>query len=241
MTTTKKNLPHIPLYIGDWEKDCNALSLQSEGAWLKIIFKMWTKGKQSLYKIPTKSLQILWKSTPEKVEEIIEDLRLNEICEISLDKGVYEFICRKYEKENELSEIRSKAVSSRYKKEKILQKTYKTLQNADNDNDNDSNSKEYYKNEIEFLEDWGKVRKYFDGAKTLFKKLNFYERQNFDILKNEYTVDEFRDAMQGMFQQKRLYKELRVRPEHFLKDGNLEKYHDCKINKTDLFKNEATF
>ena len=56
---TKKNLPNIPLYIGDWEKDCNVLSLESEAAWLRIVFKMFTNGKQSTYKLPTKGLQNL--------------------------------------------------------------------------------------------------------------------------------------------------------------------------------------
>ena len=91
---------------------------------------------------------------------------------------------------------------------------------------------------IEFLNDWAKVRSYFDGVKTLFKKLNTYESINFGKLKDNYTRKEFQDAMTGMFQQKGMYKSTRVRPSHFLDDGNLEKYQDCKINKIKLFKDE---
>jgi predicted transcriptional regulator len=137
---SKKNLPHIPIYIGDWEKDCNALSLESEMAWMKIIFKMWNNGKQSVYKIPTKSLQILWKSPPQKVSEIIEELRYNDIGLITMDNGIISFLCRRFEKENSLSEIRSKAVSKRKDRIKPLQKVYKSEQNADNDNDNDNDN-----------------------------------------------------------------------------------------------------
>jgi len=54
----QENLPYIPLYTGDWEKDCNVLSLESEAAWLRIIFKMFNSGKQSVYKILQKPYKI---------------------------------------------------------------------------------------------------------------------------------------------------------------------------------------
>jgi len=111
----KKNLPNIPIYIGDWERDCNILSLESEMAWMKIIFKLHLSGKQSVYKTSTKGLQILWKSNQEKVVEILEELRFNEICEITEISGGYEFLCRRFKKENDLSKIRSEAVNERYK------------------------------------------------------------------------------------------------------------------------------
>jgi hypothetical protein len=140
----KKNLPNIPIYIGDWERDCNILSLESEMAWMKIIFKLHLSGKQSVYKTSTKGLQILWKSNQEKVVEILEELRFNEICEITEIAGGYEFLCRRYKKENDLSKIRSEAVNERYKDvvkpkkpktktTKPLQKGYKPLQNTDNE------------------------------------------------------------------------------------------------------------
>lgn len=153
---SKKNLPNIPIYIGDWERDCNVLSLESEMAWMKIVFKLHLSGKQSVYKSSTKALQILWKSPPEKVIEILDELRFNEICEITEIQGGYEFLCRRNQKENELSKIRSEAVSERYKSDKkpkskstkALQNDYKTLQNTDNEieNDNDNDNKD--KNDV---------------------------------------------------------------------------------------------
>mgnify|MGYP000356741170 CR=1 FL=1 len=110
---TKKNLPNIPLYIGDWERDCNVLSLEAEAAWLKIIFKMFLNGQQSTYKVSTKALQNIWKSSPEKVSEILEELKFNEICEIEEIAGGYIFTSRRFLKQESVSKARSNAVSKR--------------------------------------------------------------------------------------------------------------------------------
>jgi len=155
---TKNNLPHIPLYIGDWEKDCNVLSLESEGAWLRIIFKMFSKGKQSKIKIPTKSLQNLWRCSAESVQEIIDDLMFNDICDIDVEGNFTEFTCRRFVKENKLSKTRSEARKKGYEKNKTTtkpnQNKNKKLQNADNDNDNDNdiNNNIDIPNKKEFLE-----------------------------------------------------------------------------------------
>lgn len=137
----KKNLPNIPLYIGDWEKDCNVLSLETEAAWLRIIFKMFTNGKQSSYKIPTKGLQNLWKCGAEKVLEIIGELEDYNICEINTDGRFIEFTCRRYAKENGISKIRSEAVSNRKDRKKGKKSNNKTstkhLQNTENENENE--------------------------------------------------------------------------------------------------------
>ena len=155
---TKNNLPHIPLYIGDWEKDCNVLSLESEGAWLRIVFKMFSKGKQSKIKIPTKSLQNLWRCSAESVQEIIDDLMFNDICDIDIEGNFTEFTCRRFVKENKLSKTRSEARKKGYEKNKTTtkpnQNKNKKLQNADNDNDNDNdiNNNIDIPNKKEFLE-----------------------------------------------------------------------------------------
>lgn len=146
----KKNLPNIPIYIGDWERDCNVLSLESEAAWMRIVFKLWTKGKQNAIKIPTKSLQNLWRCSPEKMQEILNDLIFNEIAEITVNTDFVEFTCRRFVKENAISEIRSKASkgskSSNKSQTKAKQKPNKNEQNTDNDNDYENDNE--YKNEI---------------------------------------------------------------------------------------------
>lgn len=142
---TKKNLPNIPLYIGDWEKDCNVLSLETEAAWLRIIFKMFTNGKQSTYKIPTKGLQNLWRVSEEKAQEIIEELLDYNICEIAFEGRFVEFTSRRFQKENEISEIRKEAVSNRKDRTKSNQTTYKPptkdIQNTEIDIENENEIK----------------------------------------------------------------------------------------------------
>ena len=67
---------------------------------------------------------------------------MNEICDISYHTGFIELTSRRFKKENEISEIRSKARKSAYEKKKIdsnkNQKQIKILQNTDNDIDNDN-------------------------------------------------------------------------------------------------------
>lgn len=139
-----KNLPNIPIYIGDWERDCNVLSLEAEMAWMKIIFKMHLSGKQSRYKVSAKGLQRLWKSNANEVQEILEELKFEDICEITEVAGGYEFFCRRLEKENELSKVRSKAAKNRWNKDssnaKPKQTKSKKVQNTDNDIDYDNES-----------------------------------------------------------------------------------------------------
>lgn len=127
----KKNLPYLPLYTGDWIKDCNVLSLEAEAAWLRIIFKMFNSGKQSTYKVPTKALQNLWRVSEEKVLCIIEELQDNDICGIEQEDRYITFTSRRYEKENRISEIRKEAVSMRQDRNKNDANTYTNdLQNA---------------------------------------------------------------------------------------------------------------
>lgn len=181
----------MPLYIGDWEKDCNVLSLESEAAWLRIIFKMFTNGKQSSYKLPTKGLQNLWRVSEEKVHEILQELQDYDICEIHTEGRFTEFTSRRYEKENQISEIRKEAVSKRKDRNKNLQNPYKKstkeVQITDNDNDNDIDNDN--NNEIEKEEKKGVGKKEektevvfpFDSEnfKTQWQHWKVYKRKEF--------------------------------------------------------------
>lgn len=131
----KKNLPYIPLYTGDWEKDCNVLSLEAEAAWLRVIFKMFNNGKQSSYKFTTKALQNLWRVTPEIMVCILDELKDNDICRIEKSDRYVILTSRRYEKENMISEKRRQAVNQRKDRTNNLQKGYKkdsnNLQNTE--------------------------------------------------------------------------------------------------------------
>lgn len=133
---SRKNLPNIPIYIGDWERDCNVLSLEAEAAWMRIVFKLWTKGKQNAIKIPTKSLQNLWRCSFSEMHEILDELIYNDIAEIKVSEQFIEFTCRRFVKENQISKIRSKASKGKQKANKT-QSNHNQNTDIDNENDNE--------------------------------------------------------------------------------------------------------
>ena len=100
------------------------------------------------------------------------------------------------------------------------------------------NNTSSYRGENEFLKDWKKAREELLGKPTNIKKLNTEESINFNQLKNEFKIDEFRKAMIGLFEQKQMYISNQLRPSHFLRDRNIEKYLDCSINNTQLFEDK---
>lgn len=106
--------PYIPLYIGDWEKDTNMLSLEAEGGWLKIIFKMFQNGKTGIYKISTKALQNLWRKSKSETEDIVEELIDANVCIIEVNEKEYVFKNRRMMRQKDISIKRSNAVQTRY-------------------------------------------------------------------------------------------------------------------------------
>ena len=195
----KKNLPYIPLYTGDWEKDCNVLSLEAEAAWLRIIFKMFNNGKQSTYKISTKALQNLWRVDEVNMFCIVDELTDNEICGIEKEEKYIIFTSRRYEKENIISEKRKEAVSNRKDRTKTLQNTYKTftknIQNAENEIENEN------ENEIKILNKRDEIKnlskEYFNEVMESFSIWTDYLAKQHEVyLKdNEYTLGVLLDTL----------------------------------------------
>lgn len=64
------------------------------------------------------------------------------------------------------------------------------------------------------------------------------EKTNFNLLKDKYTKEEFKDAMRGLFMQKDMFPSNSLRPKHFLSEGNIDKYLDAFKNNTQLYKNK---
>ena len=89
--------------------------------------------------------------------------------------------------------------------------------------------------ESEFLKDWKKVRENKTNQTTNINKLTQYELNDFNTLKKEFTKQQFQDAMLGLFEQKNMFPANKLRPTHFLRDRNIEKYLDCKTNNKQLF------
>jgi hypothetical protein len=123
----KKNLPYIGIYVGDWERDCNSLSLEAEMAWFKIIVKMHL-ASECEYKTSAKALQILWKSPPNKVKEILDELVDQDIGKIEVLGDKVQFICRRLAKMQSISNTRSAVAKLRYLKKETLQTESKNQQ-----------------------------------------------------------------------------------------------------------------
>jgi hypothetical protein len=126
---SRKNTSKISIDVNEWEKNCNVLSLEIEAAWLKIVFKMFSNNKQSIYKLPTKGLQNLWRCNEQKVQEIIQELIDFNVCEIQQEDHFTIFKSSIFEKENNISKVRSEAVRSRKDRVKEQQSTNKDSTN----------------------------------------------------------------------------------------------------------------
>lgn len=96
----------------------------------------------------------------------------------------------------------------------------------------------FYESENQFLKDWKTARESILRKPTNIKKLNTEESLNFNQIKSDYEIDFFRKAMLGLFEQKGMFSSNQLRPSHFLRDLNIEKYHDCSSNKIQLFQDK---
>lgn len=74
--------PYIPLYIGDWNKDTNTISLEAEGALLKLVFKLWDAKDRGEYKASLNQLSILLKKGEEMSQKILQELDENRVLDI---------------------------------------------------------------------------------------------------------------------------------------------------------------
>lgn len=123
--------PYIPLYIGDWEQDTNCLSLEAEGAWLKVVFKCWKNGGK--FATNQESLCNLWKVSPQKFASILLELKTNNICDFEpRGDGSIVFVSRRLVREAEISLKRASSGSKGGSKTQA-----KLKQNPDSDNDNE--------------------------------------------------------------------------------------------------------
>lgn len=75
-------IPYIPLYIGDWEQDTNSISLEAEGALLKLIFKLFKSETKGSVSFRFSQLAILFKKDIENTRKIVQELQENDLLNI---------------------------------------------------------------------------------------------------------------------------------------------------------------
>lgn len=132
--------PYIPLYIGDWEQDLNCVSLEAEGAALKLIFKLWKSPQRGLLSICFSQMAILLKKSEPETRKIFDELTRNNIFSVkNIDTNTVEISSRRMLREASLSKTRSETGSKggRPKKERKKQIESKTKPNQKLIHDNE--------------------------------------------------------------------------------------------------------
>ncbi len=103
-----KKQPYIPLDIGDWEQDTNCLSLEAEGALLKLVFKLWKAPEKGLLLISFPQMEILFRKNPSETLRIFRELTDNNIFDFEKkEENVVLVKSRRMLREARLSKIRS--------------------------------------------------------------------------------------------------------------------------------------
>jgi uncharacterized protein YdaU (DUF1376 family) len=121
--------PYIPLYIGDWEQDTNCLSLEAEGAWLKVVFKCWKNA--GTFAATEDAFARLCKVDVKKFASILLEWQQNKICDITAaPDGLLTITSRRLKREAQISAKRSDSGSKGGSKTQANSKA-KTKQNPE--------------------------------------------------------------------------------------------------------------
>lgn len=138
-----KKQPYIPIYIGDWEQDTNTISLEAEGALLKLSFKLWKSFAKGLLEISLKQLSILFKKSEEETAKIMHELAQNNVLNIEFfEQNMIKIQSRRMLREAQLSKVRAES-GSLSRKQNLSKKEAKHKQNPEYDIENED------ENEIE--------------------------------------------------------------------------------------------
>jgi uncharacterized protein YdaU (DUF1376 family) len=72
--------PYIPLYLGDWTQDTDGLTIEAEGAWLRVIFKCWRNSGD--FTATVEILARICKVDCSKFASILLEWKMNNICDV---------------------------------------------------------------------------------------------------------------------------------------------------------------
>lgn len=216
----KGKQPYIPLYIGDWLQDTDCLSIQAEGAWLRIVFKCWKN--KGTFAATADVFARLCKVDQQNFASILLEWKINNICDITEDAaGLITIVSRRIQREKEISTIRSENGSkggSKTQAKGKANKQAKTKQTPDNDIDIEYEIKKDKKESTqkieypyvteEFSKAWGlwldhrrQLKKPYRSSlseQTALKKLSTYdERTAIQMIEQSIEND-----WQGLFEVK---------------------------------------
>ena len=186
--------PYIPLYIGDWEKDTNTISLEAEGALLKLIFKLWDSADKGQLTVSFQQLSILLKKGQDLSLKILKELHENRVLDMEfLPNESVKIKSRRMLKDIEKSRVASEngKLGGRPKKAKQKLTESKTKATSDIDSVNE------YENKKE------KEGKKFDlvfpyGSEKFLKLWNLWVEYRIEAKKPYHTFTNQQGALQRL-------------------------------------------
>lgn len=183
----------------------------------------------------------LFNTTPKTVSRFFDLLEKDKmISRSSLGKGKQALTLINISNYNDYQNKGKQGILQEVNKEETRSKqTLPTNNKGNNENKVFLNQKKenVYKSKKEFIDDWNEARKSILGVKDSFiKSLSINESANFNKISKIYTIMQIKDGMRGLLHQKNLFGAMSTRPEHLLRDGNLDKYIDAHLNKKQLYK-----
>jgi uncharacterized protein YdaU (DUF1376 family) len=131
--------PYIPLYIGDWTQDTDALSIEAEGAWLRIIFKCWRN--EGSFTATPEILARICKMSLENFATVLLEWEICNTCEIERhENGLLTLRSRRITEDIKISAIRKQNGSKGGSKTQA-NRVANTEQKPEYDNDIDTDNK----------------------------------------------------------------------------------------------------
>lgn len=137
--------PYIPIYLGDWLKDTDCLSLEAEGALLRILFKLWESKTPGRLSFSFSQLSFSFRKSEEITRKIVAELAENQVLNIIFEgENRVFFESRRMVRDFGKSLIYSENGKKGGRPKKQIESKPetklkpKTNQIPDNDNDNDN-------------------------------------------------------------------------------------------------------
>jgi ribosomal protein L12E/L44/L45/RPP1/RPP2 len=174
----------------------------------------------------------------DKIKRVVEDFGLFEISE-SGKKFYSKSLLNRMAKMNEKSEKARESANARWNKSGKAKEDANAIQTQSDSNAiKEKKEKEKKENKLnsikgkptdedppenmefsekDFIDDWIRCRRVYKRAESALKKLSKEELDNFNMFKQQYTRDQFRQGLTALFQQENIkYNTILTKPTHFL-------------------------
>jgi uncharacterized protein YdaU (DUF1376 family) len=195
--------PYIPLYIGDWTQDTDALSIEAEGAWLRIIFKCWRN--EGSFTATEEILARVCKMSEQKFATVLLEWEICNTCEIERrPNGLLTLRSRRITEDVKISAIRKQIGSkggSKTQANRVANTEQKPEYVYDNVIDNDTVVKKGVQGETDILSDESLALIFdeatMDGYRMAFREHNITDQLNKFKVKIRGAPDDYKNRDTG--------------------------------------------